>query len=1310
MSLNKQYNKIRKTNPYEEASIISRMTFTWVGPLIMHGYHKPLEASDIPWIPKEFSCQYTHKLFHHHWQKELQDNPTNPCVGRSLFRSFYGDIMFATFVFMPFVGIMLLQPYLVNDLLNYIGGGNDYSLGLHSGIGLAIILGLLSVSNGFFTNMSFYSLNRAGFAMKSAVIATIFTKSLKLSSAAKSKLTTGQIVTLISSDAERVWNGVLYMNWIWAGPIMVILAMALLIWEAGWAAVAAFAAMIIIAVFQSYIGVQIGVARKKQVKFTDERTKLINEVLQGIRIIKFYAWEKATGQRIQQLREREVHAITYFQYLKMVNAIMMFMAPLLIGFVLFIVYTKLNEPLSVAKVYKIYALLNVIRLPFSLTPLAWASWNESKTAFKRISDFMQLEEINYDKMLKNGESLVNTEVLIRFEDASFSWDPLSDRPTLENISLDIKRNDFIAVVGSVGSGKSSLIAAMLGQMVHQGGNAYGIGLTRTALVSQEHWIQNTDLKENVLFDSICDEFAYGKALNDSQLVQDLLVLPNADKTSIGERGLNLSGGQKARVSIARALYAGNNYEYASLNSVFERIQVPSIESGVDGSGDLEMVKLSLENDSIEMFVFDDSLASVDVHVGKALFEEAIQSDVAKKTCRVVSMSSNYHFLQQFNKIVVMEKGKIALVGDYDEIIEKFPDFNIKSDCRNDTLDEEFHINALGNPVIPLTNECMNRSSLDTGVNEVGNKYQMQLEALQKKRERAADIIREEDREKGAVALMTYVSYFSFLDPYVDDNIDSTLIGNKFRRGKDDDESQTCCRTSSIFGWLMVVFLLFQFCVSQMVRVYADLWMGLWAADVESSNNNAPHKEEFYSNWFVVLVWATVGLTILRCYTFVVSCLGATRNLHNILLRSVLRAPINTYFDVTPIGRILNRFSKDLDSMDALLPDFFLQTLQNGFAVLSILLVCLISSPYFVILFCPLGIGFFFIQLFYRKSSREMKRLDSVSRSPIFSLFGETLQGLSTIRAFGREHIFTQKFFLVVDQQFSNFFVFYMSSRWLALRLDIISNLIVLAVSVLSVVLVYSGNKIDPNLLGLALVYSLQLTALMQWTVRISIETETNMTSVERLLAFCDIKPEQETSSIAQRSSKGAPLSWNQLNELSWPCGGEIKFLNVQMRYRPELPFVLNCLNLSIPSGKRVGVCGRTGAGKSSLMLALFRIVECEEGSEIIVDNVNIRNIPLSQLRSCLTIIPQDPFMFSGTLRDNLDPFHVYSDTQIWEALARVHLKEDVLEKFSEKLQHKVSERGENISVGQRQLVCIARALLRNSKIIVMDEVSISGAI
>ncbi|CAM9196721.1 unnamed protein product, partial [Ectocarpus fasciculatus] len=1023
----------------------------------------------------------------------------------------------------------------------------------------------------------------------------------------------------------------------------------------------------------------------------------MNEILQGIRVVKLYAWEEATEARINDVRAEEMKHLEEYLSIRMMNTMLQFLGPVAVAFILFMTYSGMGGEFGVNKAYTCMSILNITRLPIALFPMARSAFQEAVNSIERIRSYLVTPEMKQllnenSKVLSIENSIIvegvpeddlemvdisvdpnekldskNRDVLISLKNCDFNWtdesdssdegsyysppevsvtntaaeaassEPLIETPklrsrsmsntpadvsgdvctvaddaatpppagpcSLNDVNLEVRRGDLVAVVGSVGTGKTSLIHAMLGQMTRVNGkqalNA------KVAYASQEHWIQNLTVRDNILFDSAMDEDRYEVAMDASQLSKDLLTLNDGDMTEIGERGINLSGGQKARVNIARALYAPDT----------------------------------------DLYIFDDPLASVDVHVGKALFE-SVMLDVLKEKTMIVVFSSNYHFLPFFSKIVVVGKGgSVDVCNSYDELKMSFPQYaslDGENSLKKVTSGENIAADQLD------SNEASAPAGQLLGSVSMSVKGQMTMTA--------------EDREKGEVSMFTYKRYFQ-----------ASLAGGFWSN-----------------GWVVIALIVVSFAIGQTFRVYCDIWVGTWALD-DPDNTTA-----FYQTVYAGLMLGIILSVVVRSKYFMKQCLEASRALHNGLLKNVLAAPINTYFDVTPIGRILNRFSKDLDQIDSQLPDFFLNMLQNSFHVMAIVILCIASTPYFVVVMVPLSFLYYYIQDQFRKSSRELKRLEGVSRSPLYTLFGELLVGLSTVRAFDRQDSFMAKFHGISDRNNKFFFCFWSCSRWLALRLDLVGVVVVLSVALIAVLMKRFDAPIDSNLLGVALVFSLQLAGLLQWTVRTVIETENNMTSVERLLAFNAIELEDQSVDPVE-----LPPSE------SWPSKGEVIMEDVVLRYRPGLPKVLNGISMTIPGGAKVGVCGRTGAGKSSLMLALFRIVEPEGGSKIMIDGVDTLSVSLNTLRSRLTIIPQDPVMFSGTLRYNLDPFLRYTDQEVWEALERVQLKDDVLEKFPLKLEHEISERGENISVGQRQLLCIARALLRKSKLIILDEATAS---
>lgn len=1260
--------------PIETANVFSRIFLLWMNPLLKKGSSTSIEMHDVFSLP---SILQTEKIFtdgKHSWYDHVNDckkHGKEPSIMTILWR-LYGDGIIRAFLFtIPYLVSTVLQPYFIASLIDTVSGNETNFIGIKNGMSVAVLLAGMSLTSITLFNQSAYNLAFVGNQCRSTIITLVFDKSLRISSAAKGMHTTGEILTLISADAERLWNAILVLIWLVIGPILVVIAMGLLFYEVGISTFAGLIIMLLLNTLQGKASTQVGKCRSQFIKYTDERVKVTNEVLQGIRIIKMYNWEDAMAKRIADIRNKEIEYIRYFLLYKSSNTVLQFIGPVLVTFALFVCYYLSGGILTVSMVYRTTALLNIIRMPMWLTPQAWANCSEAMVSMRRVTKFLLLEEIS--QITANCDDKDNAVVMT---DATFYWnskhatkpkdandtilkeDKGTDEvnmPVLSNVTINIKKGSLTAVVGKVGSGKSSLISAMLGQLHISEGTQYLNG--KVALVPQEHWIQNQSVFENILFDvkaSAChvplhlrpiDIQLYRNVIDVSQLTPDLMSLTNADYVMIGERGVNLSGGQKSRVSICRALY--------------------QLREGCD------------------VYIFDDSLSAVDMHVSKTVFNKAIK-DLLQNVTRIVVLSSNYHLLSQFDQIIIVDNGKIVSTGTFDEIAALHPEYL------------NYGNNSDG------SNTAVKEDATDTH-NEVPiNTFSDSYDSIVKKRctDGSASLMTVEEKESGSVKLSTYVNYFS-----------------------------AAADSSYSYGTMKCLGMLLLFFASQLIRLVFDVWIGLWPAYAKQSDEVASdghtsfsilqgYSNTFFLQGYIVLAIVTVILVIARSYYFTTVCIASSRNLHNKLLKCVLAAPINTYFDVTPIGRIMNRFSKDLDCMDTLLPDFFLQCLQNIFQILAAIISCIASTPYFIIILVPIAIMFYSVQSYFRCSAREMKRLDGISRSPVYTLFTEVLNGLVTIRSYKKETEFVQSFFNIFDTQNANFFYFYLLMRWLAIRLDIVANVLISVIAILSVYLSSTGTAVDPNLLGLALVNTIQLSSLLQWTVRITIDTENNMTATERLMRFLQIEPEEGlnthtsgTTKIRNRSSSND--SSNHDNEkivpdsTQWPHTGEIVIDNLQMHYRPELDLVLKGVNVKIEGGNKYGIVGRTGSGKSSLTLSLLRMVEADGLSCITIDGVNIKHLPLHVIRSRLTIVPQDSLLFSGTLRCNLDPLCLYTDDELWVTLERIHMKEDVLLKFPQKLDHLISEKGENISVGQRNMISIGRALLRKSKIIIMDEATAS---
>lgn len=664
-----------------------------------------------------------------------------------------------------------------------------------------------------------------------------------------------------------------------------------------------------------------------------------------------------------------------------------------------------------------------------------------------------------------------------------------------------------------------------------------------------------------MFGKPYDRTKYRATVATAQLKTDLENLAAGDATEIGERGINLSGGQKARVSLARAIYA-----------------------------------------DADVYIMDDPLSAVDAHVSRAIFDEAICDRLAGKT-RLLILSSNYHLLSAADQILILEGGRVVGSGSFQKLATKFPQYFKKP----------------ASPVDPLPVLCTQMSQSAACFDRLPSMMMVEndeLDATEGNENGTAALgalIGKEDREVGSVSFGVYIQYFAG--------------ATKTRAG----------------GIWLAWSLLFIFGLGQAMRVMVDLWLTRAAEAISgetTSMRDLARSMDFWVSVYWTFAVLTVALALLRSRMLLWASIRSCSRLHDRLMRGVLRAPVNLYFDVVPLGRILNRFSKDLDHVDQVLPDNLLQLLQNGIFVLSILGLCFSSSLWFILFFAPIILIFYVAYLFFRKTSREVKRLEGVSRSPIYSSFSEMLQGLVSIRAFRRNQDFVTRHYDAVDHNTSLFLLFWLTSRWLAIRLDMLSTSVMLVLAFLGVTLCNLGEKneeriqMSPSILGLALIYTLQLTGLLQWTVRLVVETENSFTAVERLVTFLEL-PEEAPEVTAVRPPH------------DWPQHGAIEIENLSLRYRPDLDTILTNLSLSIQAGAKVGVVGRTGAGKSSLGQAIFRMVEAEPGGSIVIDGIDIAKLGLNDLRSRLTVIPQDPVVFSGTVRFNLDPLGQSDDASIW---------------------------------------------------------------
>ncbi|KAJ0409782.1 hypothetical protein ATCC90586_005349 [Pythium insidiosum] len=1230
-------------NPLHTASIFSVLSTHWFQPLVSLGYRKILEKEDLWRVCPTDTCDVLESRFRQFYQLDGDVDPNASRRSRlsrfavALLRTFQREIGIVFANYLIYLTAMVLQPYIAQAMLDYL---NDRPNVFHidNGYVLVAIMTVVSFIGVTCLNYGFFLSSRIGANMRSVLMNTVYQKALRLSCVARQAYTTGEIVTLMSVDSERIFNAMISGPWILVAPLAFVVTIVLIAILFDPISSISGGVLLVVVLYSSVkLADRIGDVQAELLHVVEERVKVTSEALQGIRVMKFYAWEESLARRVEKIRASEVRLYRRFHFFNIVNTTLLFLTPVLLGAVILGLYVAIKGTLTVTEAFTLIAMVNISRLAVSLFPLAIASMSQAKIAFHRMDTYMSSDELRRTSPLEQG--IVQDHIprgTITVSNASFVWADVASTEVivvpgeastadvetvpaagessqsfvLESVDIEIEAGSLVMIVGTVGSGKSSLLNALLGEMVRVSGTCDVHG--KVSYVSQEAWIRNSTLKENILFEAPFDAARYEQVLEATQLALDLHALPNGDATEIGERGINLSGGQKARVAIARAMY----------------------------------------RQDYDVLILDDPLSAVDPHVAHAIFDHCIVGLARPKT-RLLVLNSHYDLLRHADKILVMQHGRIVGAGSYDAMLAQFPDLGVHREeldkAERNVIDEHeseeverVKGHAAAHAAAVVSAKTAPEASVAT-----------ESKVKSGKEESGARLVQEEDRVKGRVSGKTYRTYF--------------------------DET-------GFNGLAVVLVIITVYSSAQALRILADWWQGYWAKQMPRKGIDPSYSDSWYAAWYFGFIVMCSIVTLGRGLLLMEACMRSAQNLHDDLFRRVLRAPVNRYFDITPVGRILNRFSNDLDQVDSNLPQQYQNLFQALVVFIGCLVVCGLASFWVAVSYIPMLAIFVVTGLYFKRTSREIKRLEGITRTPIFNLFGETLNGLHTIRAFDMQRQFVELNKAAVDDNASYYFHYWAAGRWLAVRLDWLSVAIIFVVSLY---IMSAKGSITPIVAGISITYSLMLTSMVQWCVRAVDMTDNAMTSVERLLHFRNIPQEDDGENCVA------------INPAVWPSQGAIKFDELCLRYRPELPLVLRGVTMDIMGGEKVGICGRTGAGKSSLMIALFRICGFHSGT-IYIDGVDITQLKLQELRRSLAIIPQDPVLYSGSLRENLDPFGEYSDDAIWSVLKQVHLA-DAVTMWGAGLEFVVSERGDNLSVGQRQLLCIGRALLKDSKIVVLDE-------
>ncbi|KAL6652744.1 hypothetical protein ACP70R_011669 [Stipagrostis hirtigluma subsp. patula] len=1195
---------------YGRASLIDLVTFSWMNPVFAIGYKRPLEKNDVPDVDVTDSAEFLSDSF----KKIIATvEGSHGLTTSSIYKAMFLLIRRKAVINAGFAALNAIAtfvgPSLINDLVKFLGGDQQY--GRKRGFLLAVAFLTAKVVETLAQRQWIFGARQLGMRLRAALISHVYQKGLSLSCSSRQKHTSGEIMNYMSVDIQRISDVIWYANYIWMLPIQLSLAVYILHRNLGVAAWVSLAATLTITSCNIPLTRMQKNVQAKIMAAKDDRMKATTEVLRSMKTLKLQAWEMQYLTKIEALRSVEYNWLWRSARLSALIQFTFWASPGFISSITFGSCILMGIPLTAGTVLSALATFQMLQDPIFQLPDLLSVFAQGIVSADRVAKYLREEELKSDAVTEVPRS--DTDYDVEIEHGTFSWELETTSPTLSGIELQVKRGMKIAVCGLVGSGKSSLLSCILGEMPKIAGTVRVSG--SKAYVPQTTWILSGNIRDNIMFRNTYDKDKYEKIVQACALTKDLELFANGDLTEIGERGINLSGGQKQRIQIARSVY-----------------------------------------EDADIYLFDDPFSAVDAHTGSQLFKDCLMGILKDKT--IIYVTHQVEFLHAADLILVMQDGKIEHKGKFDELLQQNSGFEIMVGAHSQALQSV--INAESSSRISPTDKTSSAESDNEF--EIENEMDDKFQGITKQ-ESAHDVsqdinekgrlTQDEEREKGEIGKKVYSAYLR-----------------------------------AVQGGALVPVTIAAQSFFQIFQVGSNYWMA-WASPSTSARPPTVGLGLLFSVYIALSMGCALCVLARALLVSLVGLLTSEKFFKN-MLHCIMRAPMS-FFDSTPTGRILNRASNDQSVLDL---EVAIKLGWCAFSSIKLLGTIVVMSqvawPVFAI-FIPVMVACFLYQRYYIPTARELARLSQIQRAPILHHFVESLSGASSIRAYGRKDCFRKANLSLIDNHSRPWFHNLSSMEWLSFRLNMLSNS-VFAFSLALLVSLPQGF-INPSIAGLAVTYALNLNSQLASIIWNICNTEDKMISVERILQYSRLPSEAPLVVEYSRPSN------------SWPENGNINIRCLEVRYAEHLPSVLRNISCTIPGRKKVGIVGRTGSGKSTLIQALFRIVEPREGI-IEIDGVDISKIGLHDLRGRLSIIPQDPTMFEGTVRGNLDPLNEYPDQRVWEILDKCQLG-DIVRHSPKKLYSTVVENGENWSVGQRQLFCLGRVLLKRSNILVLDEATAS---
>ena len=1279
----KQYGYVNK-DPIDESNCFSNFFLFWAYRILKLSNLVFIESSHLgKFSQKHSSTEYFKEITNFWEKKKYKAIKRCPLLWTSL------RINACPLIFMIFISIIIAFLSITNlyyfRLFIKIFSESEKKLSKRD-INIGVIYLLIRLLIIILQRKSSQHLNDLGNKSFIELKNLIFAKILKLSPSIN--LNSGEIYNFVQIDSYKLCKLIINIPNLFSIPILLVAYNYLLYKYIGISFVIGVVVMIIFLIINYYYRTQFSKYLKLHMKTSDLRMKVTTEMINNLKVIKLNAWDDIALKKIQEARGEELNALNSRYYITTISQTLLWLAPIAMSVASIGLYQYLNDEFIIEDIFTSLGIFTSFQGLIKILPNTLDIFVETLISLKRIENFLVLPEVDDSNITKYDDNTMKNNIALQISNGNFTWnknyidknkkiidinpnkkendeekdkknrkkipkrrtcielnkldlkkkneffssdeseeeeknkniksnkniedqnddnknineeddsseeDALSANGSehnlnikkiyaLKNINFTVKEGEFVCIIGEVGSGKSSLIQALLNNMIILNKEESHVVLNGSiSYVPQEAWIQNDTVKNNILFYLPFDSERYNKILDICELYPDLNSLIGGDMTEIGEKGINLSGGQRARINIARALYSNK-----------------------------------------DIYIFDDPISALDANVGKNIVKNCIVNYLEDKTRILITHALQHVYYA--DKIYYIRKGRIIWEGDYKSLLKQefFSEFQ-----------QKVNRNIKRRKTVLSTKEI--------NINKVPTYNEFKESGVVKK------LIREEKKEVGIIKSKVFLLFFSYI------------------------------------GGFLTCFLLFLvLCIWQSLKIGSDLWLGYWGEHQKEKSNI------YFFGIYALISFSSTLFNYLRTRLITSGSLKCSTNLHFKMITSLLKAPINLFHDTVPKGRIFNRLSKDLTTVDTYTMYWFMTLTAYGSSFIGAVVVCclfqyqsLFSLPFFIIIS-------FLISRFYMNCSIELNRLEGISNSPILNLINETISGKITIRAFNYQLLYIKNFQKIIDENYK--IRFYMNGiyQWYLFCLNFLEFLFLGCL--ISISLIYK-DKFTSKIIGLLLTYSIVLQDdLIEFLSSFS-NFENTMTNLERSLTYTKIISEKPQVLKCDRGLD------------NWPSKGEIIFDNFSAKYRQNTEIVLKNISFTIKAGEHIGLVGRTGCGKSTLALCLFRLIEPAEG-KIYIDDVDITSIGLKKLRESLTIITQESTILDGTLRYNFDPKGEHTDKEIYKVLKKIGF-DDFVKKQPLHLSHVISENGSNLSIGEKQLICITRAILRKSKIVILDEATAS---